>query len=74
MHKKLNKQSEKAVEDQVGTDFLKLYEDIPADPRIDEFCQITTAQFDQKTTNNRYYSFELEVKEKKTEKAKYRVK
>ena len=61
MEKKLNKKSNHSVEEKDGTDnFLKLYEDIPPDPKMEAYCRSVSQQFDEKMNNNRYYSYNLE--------------
>ena len=47
MDKKLNKKFKHSVEEKDDTDnFLKLYEDIPPDPKMEAYCKEVSQQFD----------------------------
>lgn len=39
--------------------FLRLYEDIPIDSKMERVCNEAIETFNERRKNNRYYSYEL---------------
>ena len=73
LDRKMNKSKYESVEEKgSGDQFLKLYEDIPPDPKMEAYVKSVTQEFDEKMINNRYHSYHLE-KEPISDKQKFRL-